>query len=246
MIKFSHVYFQYVKEYFLLYDFNCEISNNTLFIGDFFDGTVAIMRTLSRIDKDYSGEVFVDNFNLKNIKDKDLPIVYLPQTPVLFKNKNIFKNLYFPLKIRKINKKSAKNLFYSIFLELKNKNFNFLNNYLHNKNNQLINKENQENKEIKNSLFNNLLKIKVKKLTISEQKIITLIRAVVRQPKYILLENFFENLDESFIPLAEYLINQLKETSTILACEKDERSLGIFKDFNIRNLSVTDKEKKED
>ena len=90
MIKFKHVFMQYISEFYSLYDFSCEINSHTLFVGDFFNGTNAIMRILSKIDKDYKGEIFVDDVNLKNIKDKDLNLVYLPENPILFKNKNIF------------------------------------------------------------------------------------------------------------------------------------------------------------
>lgn len=242
MIKFKNVYVQYVKEFFSLYDFSCEINSHTLFVGDFFNGTNSIMRTLTRIDKNYSGEIFIDNVNLKNIKDKDLNIAYLPENPVLFKNKNIFKNLYFPLKIRKINKNSAKNLIYSVFSELKNNNFEIFNEYL---NNQNI-KEKLKNEELFNLQINIVLKLKTKKLNSNEQKIITLIRTILRSPKYVLLENFFENLNEDYVPVAKFLIERLKQTSTIIACEKDETRLNIFKDFKLKKFSNEDKQKKED
>ena len=78
MIKFDKVYLQYVKEFYSLYDFSCEISSHTLFVGDFFDGTTAIMRTLSRIDKDYNGNIFIDEINLRKINKKNLDLAYLP------------------------------------------------------------------------------------------------------------------------------------------------------------------------
>ena len=121
MIKFENVFIRYIRDFYSLYDFSCEINSHTLFIGDFFSGANSIMRTLAKIDKDYKGEIFIDSINIKKIKDKDLDLVYLPKNPILFKNKSIFKNLYFPLKIRKINKKTAKNLINSIFIELKNR-----------------------------------------------------------------------------------------------------------------------------
>ena len=49
MIKFEHVFLQYVSEFFSLYDFSCEIDSNTLFVGDFFDGTTATPSTCSDI-----------------------------------------------------------------------------------------------------------------------------------------------------------------------------------------------------
>ena len=238
MIEFRNVYIQYVKEFYSLFNFNCVIDYHTLFVGDFYSGTTAIMRTLSKIDKFYTGDILIDNINLKNIKDKDLNIAYLLENPVLFKNKNIFKNLYFSLNIRKISKNTAKNLILGVFLEIFKENFNFLNNYLNIKN---------KNENIKNitNLINNFLKLKIKKLNLSEQKIVALIRAMLWQPKYILLENFFENLDKNYIPLATYLLNKLKQTSTIIACENENKSLEIFKNFNIIDLAI-DKQKKED
>ena len=236
MIKFENVYLKYVNEFYSLFDFSCEINSHTLFIGDFFSGTTAIMRILSKIDKDYKGEIFIDGVNLKNIKDKNLNLAYLTQKPILFKNKSIFKNLYYPLKIRKIDKKSAKNLIYSIFLELKENNFNIFSNYLNN--------ENEEFNINLNSQIENILKLKTKKLTLSEQKIITLIRAILRQPNYVLLENFFEDLDKTHISLAQFLINKLKVNSTIISCEQDESKFEYFKELEIINLNE-DKEKKE-
>jgi len=228
MIKFENVSIQYIKDFFNLLNFTLNINSNTLFVGDFFNGTNSIMRTLARIDKHYTGDIFIDDVNLKNIKDKDLDIVYLPENPVLFKNKNIFKNLYFPLKIRKINKNSAKNLIYSTFLELKNNNINFFDNYF-----QIKNLNNH-------AFINTILKLKINKLNFGEQKIITLIRALLRKPKYVLLENFFEELNEEYIPLVKYLLNKLKESSTIIACEK---SLNLnFEDFRIINLTNKKKE----
>lgn len=250
MIEFKGVYIQYVSDFYSLYDFSCVINSHTLFVGDFFDGTNAIMRTLSKIDKNYKGEIFIDNINLKNIKDKDLNFAYLPEKPVLFKNKSIKFNLTYPLKIRKINKlnflaelenevfcihnkKTAKNLIFSAFLEFKQNNFNFLDNYLKELNNDL----NSKTKDFSASQIENILQLKTKKLTLSEQKIIALIRVVLRKPKYVLLENFFEDLDEEHIPIVLYLIEKLKQTSTIIACEKDETNLELFKDFEIIALS---------
>ena len=227
MIEFKHVFVQYVNEFFSLYDFNCEINSHTLFVGDFFSGTNAIMRTVSKIDKDYKGDIFIDDINLKNIKDKDLNLSYLPEIPTLFKNKNIFDNLYFPLKIRKIEKNTSKNLINSIFFELKNNNFEIFYNYFN------LNKTIEKLET--NDLINKILKLKVKKLSLSEQKILSLIRCFLRKPKFVLIENFFENLNEKHIQLAEFLLNKIKETSTIIACEKEVKHL--FKNFQINNLT---------
>ena len=91
MIKFEHVFLQYSSAFFSLYDFSCEINSNTLFVGDFFSGTTAIMRTLSKIDKNYSENIFIDNINLKTIKDKKITgdVSESDTSPVTFIRQNI-------------------------------------------------------------------------------------------------------------------------------------------------------------
>lgn len=211
MIEFKSVYIQYVRDFYSLYNFNRVIENHTLFVGDFFDGTIAFMRTLAKIDKNYTGEIFIDGINLKNIGNKDLDLTYLPENPVLFKNKSVKYNISFPLKIRKINKNIINNTINSLFFEYKLDDFNK----------------------------------KIKKLDLSEQKIIALLRALIRKPKYLLLENFFESFNKKYLESALEILTKLKETSTIIACEKDETNLELFKDFEIIKLN-SDKEKKED
>lgn len=202
MIKFDKVSIQYVKEYFALYNFSCEIKNHTFFVGDDYVGSSAIMRLLSKIDKDYLGEIFIDETNIKTIKDKDLNIAYVPQIPYLFKHKSIEKNLAFPLNLRKNNKNDIKNTINSVFLNYNLKNFNK----------------------------------KITKLNLSEQKILTLIRASLWNPKYLLLENFFEDLDEKYFDLADKILKNIKQKSIIIATEKESKNLDVFKDFNIENL----------
>lgn len=199
MIKFEVVSIKYVKEFFTLYNFDCEINSHTLFVGDDYVGSASILRILAKIDNQYSGNVFIDNCNLKSIKDKDLSVAYVPQTPYLFRFKSIEKNLSFPLEIRKFDKNSIKN-------------------------------------SVKSAIFNYNLKIfnkKVKKLNLSEQKILALVRASLWQPKYLLLENFFEDLDNSYYDLAIKILNDIKQFSTIIATEKENKNLEFFKDFKV-------------
>ena len=75
--------------------------------------------------------------------------------------------------------------------------------------------------------------LKAKKLTFSEKKIITLIRAILRNPRYLLLENFFENLDVQHVEIVEFLLNKLSKKTTIIACEKKTNNQDLFKDFKV-------------
>lgn len=72
---------------------------------------------------------------------------------------------------------------------------------------------------------------KIKNLTHSQQKIVTLLRALIRKPKYVLLEHYFNDLDENQISLAENIINEIKQHSTIIACEDLDTNISCFNDF---------------
>ena len=207
MIEFNAVTIKYVPDITTLLNFSAKIDCNTLIIGDEFLGTRSILRLIAKIDKDYIVEILIDNENLKEIKDKDLSVAYLPKEPYLFKN-TIEKNLSYPLKIRKIDKATIK------------EKVSFVINYLNN----LTKKHNIEN-------FPN----KIKKMNISEKKIVTLLRALVRAPKYVLLDDFFLSLDAKYFPLANELIEKLKQTSTIIATSNKVEQ--IYKDFNILDLT---------
>ena len=202
MIKFDKVSIQYTNDFFTLYNFSCEISNNTLFIGDYYSGANSIMRIISKIDKDYLGSCKINNVDIKKIKDKDLDLSYLTTSPILFENKTIFKNLYFPLNLKKINKNIAKN----------------------------------QINALKNELKIDFFEKKINKLNLTEKKIVALMRSVLRQPKIILFENFFENFDEKYYELVKILIGKLPQGCLLIACEKTIPNNEIFKSFQVVSL----------
>ena len=202
MIKFENVYLKYSDNFFCLYNINFTMKNNTLIIGDEYLGSSSILRLISKIDTCYTGHIFIEGLDLKNIKNKDLSVAYVPQLPELFLHKNLYKNLLFPLKIRKNNKNEAKNIV-----------------------NCAISKYNLEK-----------FSKKIKYYSLSEKKIFSLIRASLRKPKYILLENFFDNLEEKYISLALQIIEDIKQVSTIIACEKKQDLKSFYSDFEIYNL----------
>ena len=92
-----------------------------------------------------------------------------------------------------------------------------------------------EAKKIIDSYINkfkiNFASNKIKNLTHSQQKIVTLLRALIRKPKYVLLEHYFNDLDENLISLAENIINEMKQYSTIIACEDSDTNISCFNDF---------------
>lgn len=227
MIKIEQVSIKYIRDYYSLFNINLEIKNNTLLLGNKTSGNNFLLRLLAKIDKHYEGQIFVDNVNLKQIKDKDLNLAYIPEKPYLFENKSVLKNLIYPLKIRKINKKDAilraKTAIKPYFLKIFGKiNSNLINNNL------IKNKKPTQNEADNN--FEKFLNLKVKKLDVSTKKIITLLRAKIREPKYVLIENFFENLDENYFDLANEIILDFKN-SIIIATQNDEKLTPAYNNF---------------
>ena len=228
---FCAFYVLYIKDYFSLYNINLKINENTLLLGDINSGCNFLLRILSKIDKNYEGEILIDDINLNRIKDKDLNLAYIPNTPYLFENKTILENLIYPLKIRKITKKEAilraKTVIKPYFFEIFE---NFIN--LYEKDQRVfVARHNKFDSNSNKNDFENFLKIKVKFLDLSTKKILTLLRAKLREPKYILIENFFENLDDCYFDLANKIILDF-EHSTIIATQSEEQKTTAYKNFN--------------
>ncbi len=195
MIKFENVNLKYVEEFYSLLSFSFTFNKNTIILGGDLDGANSILRLIAKFDKIYDGEIFINNTNIKNIKDKELNVAFVSSSPYLFKHKNLEYNLGYGLKIRKIDKKNIRNC-------VKNAIFTYNLEYL--------------NKKIKN-------------LSVAELKLISLLRAVLWKPKYLLLENFFENLNPDQISKALKIINDYK--GLIIACEK--QNLNLLTNFEV-------------
>ncbi|MBR1987600.1 MAG: ATP-binding cassette domain-containing protein [Clostridia bacterium] len=203
MITVKNLTIQYIKEYATIFDLNFCIDSNTLFISNH-DEITALFRTMTNIEKRYLGSIEIDNQDIKTIKDKDLSIAYVCNTPYLFKFKSIKENLIYPLKIRKYQKH-----------EINEKYQNILNKYLID--------------FTKN----------IRKLTLSQQKIITLLRAIIWNPKYIILEHFFDDLDEKYYNLAQNILKDISKNTIIIASENQENDTFFgFKQVVLENGSI--------
>ena len=230
MIKIEQVSIKYIRDYYSLFNINLEIKNNTLLLGNKTSGNNFLLRLLAKIDKHYEGQIFIDDANLKQIKDKDLDLAYIPEKPYFFKNKSVLENLIYPLKIRKISKIEAilraKTAIKPYFLQIF-ENFNKTNTDKSQKEKMNIN-ENTITMENDLDIF---LNTKVKKLDLETKKIITLLRTKVRVPKYVLIENFFDNLDENYLDLANEIITNLASCSTIIATQNNDKIIPAYNNF---------------
>lgn len=200
MIEFKNVSVKYINDFYSLFNTNFKFKQSTLLIGESIFGSHAVMRLISKIDKDFSGEIYIDDTNIKDISDKNLPICYCPQKPELF-NSTIEKNLIYPLKIRKFSKISIKNLVNSA-----------ITNY-----------------------FNDFPR-KISQLNLSQRKLVALVRGLIRRPKYVLLEDLFNDLKEEYFDLSFKILNDFSAL-TFIACEEKYNYLECFKNFEKINLN---------
>ena len=68
-----------------------------------------------------------------------------------------------------------------------------------------------DDKDLKCLQIEKILKLKVKNLSIDEQKILTLMRALLRTTQCVLIENYFENLNKSRLGELTALENEMDE-----------------------------------
>ena len=128
MIEIKNLSFRYDKKFWAIYNVNLTIDDNQKLALDSVQEleTQTLFRILSKQEKNYLGEIYIDGKNLQDISIKNLDICYLTKTPYLLKNKDVLFNIAYPLIIRKENKinslKIAEKLLekYNL-LELKNK-----------------------------------------------------------------------------------------------------------------------------
>ena len=209
MIKFTNVNIKYIKDYYSLFNINFQIQKSTILLGDETSGNNFVLRIISKIDKNYDGDVFIDGKNLKEIKDSELDLAYTPKEIYLIKNKSIFYNLYYPLKIRKIKKAEAE----KIIVELLTK-FNIKNYFSSSLN------ENIKHKFLNLHDIKFYKKVKAKNLSKTQQKVLMFLRAIVRKPKYVLCENLFTSIqntnNEEYNNLTfNLLLSIIKNTNSI-------------------------------
>ena len=106
MIEIKNLYLNYIKEYSVLYNINLCLENKEKIslIGDVESGKTSLLRCLCGLEKFNSGEIYLNNHNIKKVNfKKDVNLLYLSSNPVFFNNKSVYYNLAYTLKIRKIS-----------------------------------------------------------------------------------------------------------------------------------------------
>ena len=78
-------------------------------LGDSESGKTTLLRVIAGLEHYHTGQVFVKGTNVKQIDfSKDVSLGYISHKPVFLKNKTVYDNLYYVLKIRHIDEVNAK------------------------------------------------------------------------------------------------------------------------------------------
>ena len=87
-------------------DFNLTIADKEFLVllGPSGCGKTTTMRMIAGLEDVSGGEIFIDGKLVNNLEPKDRDISMVFQSYALYPNMNVYDNIRFPLKVRKINK----------------------------------------------------------------------------------------------------------------------------------------------
>ena len=118
MLEFKNVTFKYLEDDYKMLDnlsFSAEKGEFISIIGASGCGKSTIFRLINGLEKPTSGEIFVNEDSIKNIKNYS---AYMPQKDLLFPWRTIGDNLSLPMEIQKIKKSDRENKVLEILKEV--------------------------------------------------------------------------------------------------------------------------------
>ena len=103
MIKFVKTSLRFTKEYYALCDIDLSVQagEKVALVGELESGKTSLLRVLAGLEKSYTGEVFVDDRELKSLDYKyDLQVGYLPFNAIFFNKKTVCENMMYAINLR--------------------------------------------------------------------------------------------------------------------------------------------------
>ena len=120
MILVKNLSLKFTKEFYALYDVNLEIKKGeaVALLGEEHSGKTTLLRVLCKLEKDFTGEVYIKDIPLKKVDfSLDVNMGYIPAAPVFFEKKTVYQNLQAVLKSRKINKSQREEKINKLLIE---------------------------------------------------------------------------------------------------------------------------------
>ncbi|MGL6105903.1 ATP-binding cassette domain-containing protein [Romboutsia sp.] len=196
---------KYYKDKLVLDIKQLEIESNKItgIVGENGAGKSTLLNIISGIDKNFCGQVYYDKKKLNKKIQKEITLVF--QKPRLL-NDTVYKNLYYPLKIRNTKKEDNKFKIEEI---------------------------------LKNLDIESLKDKKALELSGGEQQKVALARALVFNPKVLMLDEVTSNIDfESIKTIESIIMNYNKyDKNTIILISHDKKLIKSLCD----NVIVLDK-----
>lgn len=105
-LKFSNICKTYENNFKAIENFNLELKDKefVVFVGPSGCGKSTILRIIAGLEDITSGQLFIDDVCVNDVSPKDRDIAMVFQNYALYPHKNVYDNLAFGMKIRKVDK----------------------------------------------------------------------------------------------------------------------------------------------
>lgn len=204
-IRFENIYYEYKdnnKNNYALKNINLEIkqNENTALIGQIGSGKSTLVKLLLKLYEPSSGNIYIGNTNLKDIKYEDLyeHVFYIPQKPKLMD-----RSLY-------------ENIFYGMDLENKDKNIKQLNTIM-----KQMNMDESIIQVFMEKMDQNMGNDGVK-ISGGQRQLVWIIRAMLRNPSIIIFDEPTSALDKENKDKIVSTIKSLGKDKTIIIISHDQ------------------------
>jgi len=213
-IRFENIYYEYKdnhknKNNYALKNINLEIkqNENTALIGQIGSGKSTLVKLLLKLYEPSSGNIYIGNTNLKDIKYEDLyeHVFYIPQKPKLMD-----RSLY-------------ENIFYGMDLENKDKNIKQLNTIM-----KQMNMDESIIQVFMEKMDQNMGNDGVK-ISGGQRQLVWIIRAMLRNPSIIIFDEPTSALDKENKDKIVSTIKSLGKEKTIIIISHDQIDSGFRK-----------------
>jgi len=105
-VKLEKIYKSFVKDQWVIVDFNLEVKDGefVVLVGPSGCGKSTLLRIIAGLESPTTGNVFIGDKLVNNILPKDRDIAMVFQNYALYPHMNVYDNLAFGLKLRKVPK----------------------------------------------------------------------------------------------------------------------------------------------
>ena len=106
MIEIKNLFLTFTKEYDALHNINLQISDGAkvALVGEADSGKTMLLRVLAKLENFKSGEVYINEIDLKKVDFKqDVSVGFVPKSFIFFDKKTVRENFEYVLKQRKFD-----------------------------------------------------------------------------------------------------------------------------------------------